>query len=563
MTKTPQNIIDEQGRLETQRKDYESLKKLCIQLSYPGRSDAYDLFGIVETKGKPNKGRKIYDPTAIAGLEMWSSGIMGLYMPKDINWFIQEMADKGLKDSKRVKQWLQDTDDHMRTVLSASGGIGANTDYYTQKMVMIKDAGAIGDSFMFIEQDETSGKLMMIAPHPREFWVRRDFWGRIVCIHHQFIKTLTEIKDEFGDQALSETQKQVIENSPYQTATVIHGIYKNSDYEPDKPGVKNMLWQHYYVNVSAKKTIKEDGSYTLNPIPWSLNRPSDEPYGRGIVSQMLIEILTTNFQAKDISIASQLAARPPMLVSSAVKQKLDLGAGGVTFAGSRETAGLRMGDLAARLIDSSGYPFGAENHTKWQEMVNTRFGKNLFLAIQNQQGAPQRTAYEIRQVQSEAAVLHAPFFGTLGSVTDAEFDRMYSLEFQARRCPEPPQEVLDSQNGRIDIQYIGPLAQLLKQYYETGSLLTTIANIREVLAVAPDSAVVFEGDDLMRKILRSSNAPESMILSEQEVQEIKAIAAQQMEQEKAMMIAKEMANQVPNLGSKIDADSVLGKMKAA
>jgi len=484
-------------------------------------------------------------------------------MPKDINWFIEEMAEKKLKDSKRVRQWLQDTDDHMRAVLSSSGAVGANTDYYTQKMITIKDAGFIGDSFMFIEQDDKSDKLMMLAPHPREFWVNRDFWGRIHCIHHKFQKTLLQIKNEFGEQALSQTQKLALNTSPNQDAWIIHGIYRNSDYEPDKPGIKNMTWQHYYVNAADKDLgfIKEDGSYTLNPVPWSLNRPSDEPYGRGIVSQMLIEILTVNFQAKDISIASQLAARPPMLISSAVKQKVDLGAGGITFAGSRETQGLRMGDLAARLIDSSGYPFGAENHQRWQEMVNTRFGKNLFLAMNMQQG--QRTAYEVRQVQAEAAVLHAPFFGTLGSTTDAEFDRMYSLELQAGRAPEPPQEVLDAQNGRIDIQYIGPLAQLLKQYYETGSLLTTIANIQAVLSVAPDAAVVFDGDELMRKILQSGNAPESMILSEQDVLELKAIAAQQMEQQQQMEIAKEMASQVPNLSKKIDEDSILGKMKAA
>jgi len=557
MTKTPQNIIDEQGRLETIRKPYESLKQLCVQLAYPGRSDVWDLFGIEQ--GKPNKGRKIYDPTANKGLEIWSTGIIGQYMPKDINWFSEEMSDKKLKDSKRVKQFMQDTDDHMRSVINNSGGLGANTDYYTQKMVAIKDAGCIGDTFTYIEEDDTSGKLMMLTPHPREFWVRRDFWGRIVCIHHKFNKTLQEIKDEFGEGALSETQKIAIVTNPYQNAAIIHGTYKNSDYEPTKPGIKNMPWQHYYVNVSAKNTIKEDGSYTLNPIPWSLNRPSHEQYGRGIVSQMLIEILTANFQAKDISIASQIAVRPPMLISSAVKQKLDLGAGGITFAGSRETQGLKMGDLVARMIDSSGYPFGIDNHMRWQQMIEDRFGVSLFLAM-NQTGAAPKTAYEIRQRQAERATLMSPFLGTLGSTTDMEFDRMYSLELQSGRAPEPPQEVLDAQNGRIDIQYIGPLSQLLKQYYETGNLLTTIANIQAVLSVCPDSAVVIEGDELMRKILRSGNSPESIILSEQDVLDIKAIAAQQMEEQKQMMIADQMAKNVPNLSGKIENDSVLNKL---
>lgn len=558
MTKTPKDIIDEQGRLQTIREPYESLKRLCVQLAYPGRSDIWDLFGL--DTGKPNKGRKIYDPTAIAGLEMWSSGIMGLYMPKDVNWFMEEMADKELKDNKNVKKWLQDTDDHLRSVINRSGGLGANTDYYTQKMTAIKDAGAIGDAFTFIDEDKETGKLMFLTPHPREFWVRRDYWGRIVCIHHKFTKTLREVKDEFGERGLSSDQNLALSTAPYGNISIIHGVYRNSDYEPDKIGVKNMLWQHYYVNVEAKISMLETGSETLNPIPWSLNRPSHEPYGRGIVSQMLIEILTVNLQAKDISVASQLAVRPPMLMSSAVKQKVDMGAGAITFAGSRETAGLKMGDLITRLIDSSGYPFGIDNHVRWQQMIDTRFGKNLFLAMNQQQG-PAMTAYQTRQIQAEAAVLHAPFFGTLGTTTDMEFDRMYSLELNAGRAPEVPQEVLEIQNNsRIDIQYIGPLTQLMKQYYETGSLLTAVANIQAVLSVAPDSAVVVEGDELMRKILRSGNAPEGMILSEQDVLEIKAIAAQQMEEQKRIMLAQGMADAVPKLSGRIDKDSVLGSL---
>ena len=552
MTKTPKNIADEQGRLETDRKDYEPLKQLCTALSYPGRSDKMDYYSTFDPqKGKSNtKSRKIYDPTAINGLEIWSSGVIGHYMPKDVNWFAEEMSEISLRESKRIRTFLQDTDEHLRSVLNRSN-------YYEQKLVTIRDSAAIGDSFIFIDEDKQDGKQMMLAPHPREFWVRRDWWGRVSVIHHKFANTLQNIVEEFGKAALSADQQLRLKESPHQKIEVIHAVYRNPDYNPESTGVKYMLWQHYYLNVSAKEIMRETGTYTLNPVPWSLNRPSHETYGRGIVSQMLIEILTCNFMSKDMLIAGQTAASPPMLVTSALKHKLDLGAGAVTFASSRETQGLKMGDLIARLIDSSGYPFGADNHQRWQAMVENRFGVPLFLSMNN---TTAKTAYEVRQRQAERATLMAPFLGTLGTTTDMEFDRIYSIEAQAGRAPEPPQEILDAQNGRIDIQYIGPLFQLLQQYYETGNLLTTIANIRETLSVAPDSAMVVEGDELMRKILQSGNTPEEIIRSSDDVMELRAIAAQQ---EEAMMqaeLAKKTSEAVPNLSGKIEKDSVLSKL---
>jgi len=564
MDLTYDSVKKEQDALEKDRKDYESLKRLCCDLAYPDRIASWEwLYASsgIQTRGY-KRTQRVYDATAMKGFEIWSNGIIGNWMPKDISWFTEQMADRKLRDSKHIITWLQETDEHMRFVLNQSGGLGSNNDYYSQKIVSVRDAGCIGDSFTFIDEDKESGKLMFLTPHPREFWVKRDYWGRVTVIHHKTIYTLQQIVDEFGKKGLTNDQQLTLETTPNQTVSVIHGVYKNKDYEPSKPGVKNMPWQHVYINVEGKLRMKIDGSETLNPIPWSLNRPTGETYGRGIVAQLLIEILTANFIAKDLGIASQTAVRPPMLLTSAIKHKVDMGAGAINFVGSREMQGLKMGDLVARLLDNSGYPFGVDNHERWTKMVEDRFGVSLFLAFKEaaSKGQSYKNIEHVRYMQSERIVLMAPFLSTLGSNTDLEFDRVYSLELNAGRAPEVPQEVLEAQNGRVDIQYIGPLHQLLKQYYETGNLLNTIANIQAVLSVAPDSSIIVEGDELMRKILRSGNTPEEIILSPVEAAEIRAIAAQREEEQRQMELAAKAAAAVPNLGKKIDSDSILGKV---
>ena len=570
MDLTPDSVNKEQTWLEEYRKDYEPLKRICCDMAYPERVGAWDFqraaTGIgVAGKKIQSRIQRLYDPTAMKAFDIWAGGILGYYMPKEAPWFKEELSNRKLKYEKKVIEWLQDTDDHIRSVLRASGGTGSSNNYYTQKAAAIKDAGCIGDSFMYVEEDDT-GKQFFQTCHPNEFWVRRDYWGRIVTIHHKCVKTMKELVDEYGMKALNRDQQLNYRDSAEaknKTVTVIHGVYKNSDYQPDQPGVKNMRWQHVYINVEGKHKILQTGSRKLNPVPGSLNRPSSEMYGRGVIASMLIEILTANFISKDILTASAVAVRPPMLMTQALRHKLDMGAGAVNFINNKETQGLKMGDLVARLIDSSGYPFGVDQQQYWRQMIEDRLGVSLFMSLSMMAGQAYKNIEHIQSVKIERAILMSPVLLSLDTGVDMELDRVWDLELASGRAPEIPPEVLESNDGGVDINHIGPLSQLLKQYYEVGTLMQTITNMQAVMALDPDAVLVLDADELSRRILRGGNSPEDIIRSREDVQEIKAIAAQQAEQMRQMQLMSQGASAVPDLSGKIEADSVLGAMKAA
>lgn len=553
---TFEDVLNEQRRMEEERAKYEPLKKVCVDMAYPARASSWDLSDGLE--GKANH-RAIYDPTGAKSLEIWANGVIGNWMPKGISWFSQQMEDRSIKDSPSVRKWLQETEEHLRFVLGRSDG---QTNYYDAKAQSIRDVGGIGDSFMYIDEDADSGKQMFFCPHPREFWVRRDFWGRIVAIHHKFFRTLRQVRDEFGEQGLSDRQKVEVVKSPNTAVEIIYAIEKNTDYDPYSLGVKKMKWRYVYANVPGKKIITDSGRATLNPVPWSLNRPSHEVYGRSVVSQVIVEIITANFIGKDMLMASQQAVSPAMLITSAIKNRLSLAPGSRNFVSSNEMYGLKMGDLISRIIDTSGYPFGIDQHERWQKAVEDRFGVPLFMAL-NYQDTGTKTAYEVRQMQAERVSLMSPFLSSLGTTTDMELDRVYALELESGRAPEPPFEVFTVNNRRINIEYIGPLHQMLKEYYETNTLMTTIQSIQAVLSIYPDAAIVVEADELMRKILRSANTPEDLILSAEEVAEIRAIQVQQQEAMMQAELAQKAASTLPNLGKKIENDSVLSAMMSA
>ena len=325
MARTAEKIIKIHDQMKKEMESYVNLKRVCTEVAYPMRADSW----AVDTndKGK-QRGQQIFDATAPKDLELWASGIMGYYSPKEAPWFSQRFTNSMLMEIKAVRKWLQDLDDHMRYTLGRSGSMGVGG-YYEAKKLAVSDSGCIGDSYLMIDEDMESGKLMCQTPHPREYTVRRDFFGRVIEIHREFKKTLDQIKDEFGDAALSPDQKISVENDKGDNEIIlIQATDRNPDYDPREIDVKHMKWRTYFVsrdardgNEPAGKVIKQGGYRTLNPIPWSLNRPSHENYGRGIISQILIEILTANFIGGDMLDVSQQAANPTMILTSALKHR--------------------------------------------------------------------------------------------------------------------------------------------------------------------------------------------------------------------------------------------------
>lgn len=538
MAREAKDILKAHEQMVRDREPYEKLKKVCVELSYPMRSNVWK---VDEDDIGKQRGLATYDPTAGKALEIWGNGIMGNYAPKEERWFQQKFGDSELMASKNVRKWLQDTDKHLSFTLNRSGTMGA-AGYYESKRMAITDSACIGDSFISIDEDKESGKLICQTPHPREFTVRRDYFGRIVEIHRELQKTLQQLKDEFGQNALTEDQKlAVAEGRGNVKVKLIQATDRNPDYNPDSELSKYMKWRTQFIQLTTEpgkeaKDVATGGYRTLNPVPWSLNRVSNETYGRGIVSQILIEIITANYMSMDMLHVSQQAARPTMIASSAIKHRFSRTPGKTIFAGTAGLAGIKMGDLVTRLIDTTGYPFGMDILQQWRFLIEERFGVPLFLSL-SMANQVEKTLGEVQARKAEQVVLMAPFLSTLSSVTDMELDRVFDIELSAGRMPEPPDEVLRATNGRIDVQYIGPLYHLLNQYYSTSNLLQTVANIQAVITTPglEDSISVIEGDTLMRKILESGNTPEEIILSPDEVMEIRAIAAQQAE---AQMMAE-------------------------
>ncbi len=555
---TVKEITQRQGRMETARDPYEPLMDWNISVGVPSREKVSNFK--TDDKGMM-KGTGIWDPTAAASLETWRNGILGWHTPQATNWFQGRPQERAIRDNRNVTKWLQEVDVLISEVL-------ARSNYYEMKGIRLMDSGGIGPSYLFADEIVGTGKIMFRVPHPRQFWHELDFYGLVNKIHYQYELPLREAIRTFGDAWLTQALQTTRSTTPDQPIKIIHASYKNYDYDPTSESVgKNRPWLSYQVSLNSENTdggtlMEQSGYNTPNPIPWLLNRSTHELYPRGIMGQFIIEIMTSNYMMRDLLMASSQAVRPPLIALDSLKRKMNPKPGGFTWVDKNDLRGSNVSQVAGKLLEGSDWPFGLEMIDRFQSVIEQRFGVPFFLLMNRLEGG-EKTATEIIQKQAERAVLMTPFLGTLNVTTDMELDRVFDIEFSAGRIPPPPVELLQATNQNIDIQYTGPLTQLIRQYYEVNKIQAGVASLAFLLEVDPEVAMNMDTDVFAQELLKSSNVPVDGIVPLRQVKEIRAAIAQQNANQQMIENAKQLENILPAIDKRPETGSVAADLQGS
>jgi hypothetical protein len=562
MQKTADDIINRQKQMEAERLDYEALQDWSIRLSYPGRQSIRDFYMKQDKRGKL-VGKDIFDGTAFNALETRNNGIMAFFMPQNFKWFTPTLNLRGGQTSKRVRTFLQETGEQLRYDIGRSN-------YYEMKRLKNLDADAAGSAYLFIDEDEGTGRILCSLPHPHSMYRGEDYWGLTNELHYKFTKTLGQVAGEFGEEALTGGQRQLLDTSPHTEIKLIQAIVRNDDFDPMRPPIgTNRRWLTWWVNVDAQqgekggKIIRQGGYNTVNPIDWQLNKPTHERYGRGTISQILIEIMTTNYLMRDCLIASATSVRPPLIALDTLKDAWNPRPAGVTWLSRHHMGGVTdVRHAVAQVIQTSNYQFGIDMLERFQTIIEARLGVPFFLML-NQMEGPVKTAYEIQQRQAERAALMSPFLASLSAQTDMELDRFFEIGLRAGRMPEIPEELLEMAGASIDIEYSGPILQLLKQFYERSSLYSVLGDLAQIAEIDKQTLLNVDLDVICRKMMISNDIPEEALRTLEDVRQMKLLLAQQTEQ---AATAEQMRRMAPVLGpmtKKIDEDSMLDNLRKA
>lgn len=558
-------VIKVQGLLEQVRKPFVDLWKKATALGYPARNDWE---GTAQTGA--DDAVEIYDDTCLKALNIREDGLYGYHVSPALKWFRSRMADKELDELDEIRQWLQEVDEGMYYAYSRSN-------FYDASCIgsFLRDGDGIGLAAMFPEEIIGERKIGFMVPHPREIWLAEDKYGRPILMHRKFKWTVLQIEEALEPKEIEKLsinlQNEIKEHKQITTKhEFIWAIWPNPKYIRGSLVQGRRKFNTYFVQVNGTNLIRT-GSLDRFPPVYRVKKPSNLPYGRGLIGESLISIGTANEMTSTMLGAAQLNAAPPWMIPETKRAEADLAPDGRNYYNNQND------DIRTVEIRSK-YPFGAEERREFRQAVMDNFQVDYFIALSKaaQENSNLRELHVI-EIKGEKAALMGAGLGTLNTVLDQINNSVFDIEMDAGRLPPPPQILLDKmmeeeeggKAGVIDIDYIGPLAQAQKRLFKTEGIRHGIEAVGPVvdLQVSAQQPVTaldrLNVDETIQELMEAHGMPQKLMRSDDEVEIIQQLRLEAQQRREAAEMALEAAKVTPGLGKKTEEGSPLEAIAGA
>jgi len=555
-------VIKRQGELKIVRDPFVNLWKECTALGYPARNDWED----TAQTGR-NKEYEAYDDTCIKAVNIRADGLYGYHVSSAIKWFISRMADKELSEMDDVRKWNQECDEGMYYAYSRSN-------FYDPSCIgsFLRDGDGIGLATMFIEEIIGKGKIGFIVPHPREIWVADNKYGIANLMHYKFKWTTLQVKDALEKdeiEKLSLGLQQEIEQNKQITNKweFIWAVWPNPNYIRGSLVQGRRKFNTYLVQVNGEHLIRE-GSIDIFPPVYRVKKPSNLPYGRGLIGEALISVYTANQMTNTMLGAAQLGADGVWMIPETKRADANLAPGGRNYYRNEK-------DEIRQVKTYINYPFGAEERKEFRQAVMDNFQVDYFIALSRaaQENANLREIH-VMEIKGEKVVLMAAGLGTLNTVLDQINDIVFDIEMKAGRLPPPPQVILDKmverqEAGKIELDYIGPLAQSQKRMFKTEGIRYGLEAVKPIveLQMAAEQPVTaldrIDVDETVEELMEAHGMPQKLMRSDEEVEDIRQARLEAQQAREAAEMAIEAAKAAPGVSGKVEEESVLSEIAGA
>lgn len=395
--------------------------------------------------------------------------------------------------------------------------------------------------------------------------IKESVTHRVDTVYRGFTLTTRQALQQWGLEALDPSMQDAVRDSANQRrmeqpCEFVHGVYPRTDRDPARDDDRAQLpWASVYLDKTHKHLV-DDGGYRTFPyqvLRWG--KPNlDTPWGWGRGHMALPEALTLNSIDQDALLALRLHIRPPVWV---------LGAG-------RETVGrvsLRPGAINPIATGASvqwltpGGTFDIQQLSiqERRERIKQIFFLDILQTIPPLDVRPRGnvTAFEIAQrIRLTAQILGPAFMRLLHEFLNPFIDTTFSLLLHARVFPPPPDSILEAaltNQGRIDVEYEGPLARAT-QAEDVEAIDETIQLGMQIGAQTGDLSILdnLDLDAAYRRRAEVRGLPMHLLRDPRQVtalrQQRQQAAAQQAQHQQLMEQAQAAGQAAPALSAMAD-----------
>ena len=545
-------IEGNQGRFETVRQNYNDLWSLIVQIFRPRR---YDIL--------PNKGRKkgeryganIFDQGPANSLHKFTSGKLGYMVNRSVPWIQFLSTDSKLMRLDHVKEYF---DNAAEQTLYAAG----RSNFYTSLVPSSLDADSIGTSVMIPMTDEVKDRTVFDVVHPNESYIGVDQFGDPNIYHRNPLK-ITRMnavtmfgKDKFPPSWFKDGElKEILQEDDY-----IWAVYPNDDR--DNTSALSVDKQYYTMcmlkgsgkSPSKKSRLVYESGRDYFPICYRSGRESGSSYGTSVAADCLTAALMANKLAEKSIEAAHRAVDPAKIASKTVRSSL------MTAGGGRPGSTVYVDDINREGVktwqDRLNWPVTDAQIQRLDGLIQDRMFIRFFEMLSSGD-IKTRTAYEVSQMMAEKATLMSTIIDTLEQEVLEPGIAIFVLEeTKAGRMPEPPEELIEA-DGKIDLRYLGPLAQLQRSLLRGKGTIESLDLIERMMAMSRDVSWVFNWRQMAEDVTIAQGLPQRLVTSDEQ-QEAQAQKAAQMQQAAVQAQLMESAGKsLPGLGKAPEEGSLM------
>lgn len=491
--------------------------------------------GGTPTPNNMTRGREInqsiIDPTGTFAVRVCAAGLMSGLASPSRPWFKITPKIKNFEPDDAGKQWMDEVENRIYTVLSASN-------FYNSFAQECEDLVVFGSAPTIIYEDEKD-LVRLHNPCVGEYFFASGATLRVDAFYRRFLMTIAQIVDFFGlENCPAEVQKlwQAKGSSLQIEKIIAHSIEPNFGIGASNAGKVpgNYTWREvYWVYGAANDKPLSMRGFLDQPFTaarWSTQ--SNDAYGRSPGMDVLPDVMQLQVETMRKAEALEKQVRPPLLADAQLKnQPASTLPGEVTYVQNlNATSGMRS--IYQVNPDIRGM---MEDIKEIQARIKTGLFNDLFnIFSEIPQG--KMTAYETAQRVQEKLQLVGPIIDNmLGESLSPKLMRIYKIMNRRGMLPPPP----DSMKGiPLGLSFVSLLA-LAQKAASTGGIERLASFVGGLQAVDPTAADNFNTDEAIEEMNTLLGNAHKILRDKQSIQQIR----QGRQQQEAAAHASALANQ--------------------
>lgn len=444
---------------------------------------------------------KILDGTPQTSLRTLSSGMQSGLTSPSRQWFKLTLHDAEAGEIQSVREWCDEVQRRMMTVMAASG-------FYQALHNLYEEIAQFGTGCLIILPDYDS-VISVRSLTAGTYYIGRAATSKVDTLYRDLWMTAGQMVYEFGKDNVTDAVKSAFDNdNSDQLFRVCHAI------EPDTGKRSRHEFMSVYWEPSGDKGYLRLSGYDTFPAMcprWVSS--GEDVYGYGPASEALPDIKTLMRIKADFLQGLGKEVNPPVVASRQVLMGgVKTMPGGITYvegqAGPLVTplygVNLNLADVNATL-------------EQYKNDVRRALYVDLFMMLTQQDGS-QMTAREVAERHEEKMLALGPVLESLEwELLIPAIERIFDIMQDAGLIPEPPEEI---QGQEIKIEFVSVLAQAQKMM-GLSSLEQSLAFAVQIAQADPTILDVVDTEKALRRYVDMVGAPADLLHKEEEVQKIR------------------------------------------